>query len=160
MSDYYKKKLQQGLEYQDFVFDQFRHMDGMPIFLGAYSSQKYQYEKGESPSGIEIKYDSQIKKYQSIFIEIAEKSDASLPNYTPSGVMRDDNTWLYLVGDYEQAFIFPKRKLQVVCNPDNPYIDFKEIATARGYSFPLDYIERESLCAKHVVFDQETKLGS
>ena len=39
MSDRYATDLQRGLEYQDFVFDQLRTMDGMPIFLGAYSSE-------------------------------------------------------------------------------------------------------------------------
>ena len=50
MDNRYTKDLQRGLEYQDFVFDQLRTMDGMPIFLGAYSSVKYQCDKGESPS--------------------------------------------------------------------------------------------------------------
>ena len=152
MNDYYKKKLREGLEYQDFVFDQLQHMEGMPIFLGAYASEKYQYEKGESPSGLEIKYDKRFHETGNLFIEIAEKSDASLPEYTPSGIMRNDNTWLYLVGDYEQAFIFPKKLLRAFCVPSNPAISYREIATSQGYLFSLEYIKCKSLCAKHIIF--------
>lgn len=154
MNKYYEEKLKQGLEYQDFVFEQLRHMDGMPIFLGAYASEKYQYKKGESLSGIEIKHDRKFHETGNLFIEIAEKTDASLPEYTPSGVMREDNSWLYLVGDYEQAFIFPKKLLRAFCVPSNKQIEFKEImnGTALGYTFPLEYIERKCLCAKHILF--------
>ena len=154
VNDYYKEKLREGLEYQDYVFEQLRHMDGMPIFLGAYASEKYQYMKGESLSGIEIKYDSQIGKYHNVFVEVAEKSDPNLSEYTPSGVMREDNSWLYLVGDYEQAFIFPKKLLRAFCIPENNDIKYKELPTALGYVFPLEFIERKSLCAKHILFSR------
>lgn len=152
LNDYYKEKLREGLEYQDFVFEQLRYMDGMPIFLGAYASEKYQYQKGESPSGLEIKHDKRFHETGNLFIEIAEKSDASLSEYTPSGIMRNDNSWLYLIGDYEQAFIFPKKLLRAVCVPSNKNIMYREINTAQGYLFPLNYIDKKCLCAKHIIF--------
>ena len=59
-----------------------------------------------------------------------------------------------LVGDYEQAFIFPKKLLRAFCVPSNKEIEFKEImnGTALGYTFPIEYIERKCLCAKHILF--------
>ena len=154
MTELYAENFRLGLEYQDFVFEQLRHMDGMPIFLGAYASQKYQNERGESPSGIEIKYDRKFRQTGNLYIEVAEKSDAQLPNYTLSGVMREDNSWLYLIGDYDEAFIFPKVLLRVLCRRDNSEIKYCELPTSQGYLFPLDYVQRKCLCAKHILFDR------
>ena len=81
MNDRYTTDLQRGLEYQDFVFDQLRMIDGMPIFLGAYSSVKYQCGKGESPSGLEIKYDAKFRQTGNLFIETAEKSYAEQTSF-------------------------------------------------------------------------------
>ena len=51
MTEYYKGKLEAGLEYQDFIADELRK-DG--IILGAYSSRKWQNERGESMSGMMV----------------------------------------------------------------------------------------------------------
>ena len=154
MRDRYSIDLQRGLEYQDYVFDQLRTMDGMPIFLGAYSSVKYQCGKGESPSGIEIKYDAKFRETGNLFIETAEKSYDYQSIFKPSGVMSGDNSWLYLIGDYEEAYIFAKNLLRAFCVPSNTEIQYKEIPTAQGYIFPLEYIERKCLCAKHILFSK------
>ena len=57
MTEYYKDKFEAGLEYQDYVSDELRKAG---LFLGAYSSRKYQQERGESASGIEIKHDMKL----------------------------------------------------------------------------------------------------
>lgn len=152
MTEIYASNLQLGLEYQDYVFEQLRGMDGMPIFLGAYASRKYQNNKGESPSGLEIKYDRRFREAGNLYIETAEKSDAALENYTASGIMRDDNTWLYLIGDYQEAFIFAKNLLRALCVKSNREIEYKETPTSQGYVFPLEYVNRKCLCAKHIKF--------
>ncbi len=155
MTEYYQKKLQEGLEYQDFVFEQLRYMNGMPIFLGAYTSQKYQNYTGESLSGLEIKFDGKFAETNNLFIEVAEKTNPNNKDFVPSGIMRDDNTWLYLIGDYEQAFIFAKKTLRAYCSDRNPKIRLKEckMGTSRGYLFPIDYVQGNPfLCAKHIIF--------
>lgn len=157
MDDRYSKDLQRGLEYQDYVFDQLRTMDGMPIFLGAYASVKYQKGKGESPSGLEVKYDALFRQTENLFIETAEKSYAGQVKFHPSGAMSEDNTWLYLIGDYQEAYIFAKNLLKAFCVPENKAVTFKEIPTAQGYIFPLEYVERKCLCAKHIVFTGSDK---
>ena len=158
MTDLYATNFLRGLEYQDYAFDQLRKMDGMPLFHGAYASEKYQREKGESPSGLEIKYDSRFRETGNLYIEVAEKSDAALPNYTASGIMRDDNSWLYLIGDYDEAFIFAKNLLRAFCVPSNKDIVFKETPTSQGYLFPIEHVKRKCLCAKHIVFNRSEKL--
>lgn len=155
MNNRYTTDLQRGLEYQDYVFDQLRVMDGMPIFLGAYSSVKYQCGKGESPSGLEIKYDAKFKETGNLFIETAEKSYAEQVSFHPSGAMSEDNSWLYLIGDYDEAFIFSKNLLRALCRKDNPAIKYRELPTSQGYLFPLDYVKRKCLYAKHILFERD-----
>jgi hypothetical protein len=106
---YYQEKLKQGLEYQDFVAEQLYKI-GLPIFN--YSSQKWQYQKGENKLGVEIKYQEPFSKTGNLWIEIAEKTDPMNTNYIPSGIYRNDNSWLYVTGDYEHIFVFSKKLLK------------------------------------------------
>ena len=159
MTEYYEKKLKQGLEYQDFVFDQLRKMDAMPIFLGSYASQEYQYKKGESLSGLEIKYDDKLKTTGNLYIEYQEKTEASNIDFKPSGIMRDDNTWLYLIGNYEQAFIFMKKALKAYClwALDKALIEAKTCSqgTSRGYILPMKLaLENAYLGGHHIIFSK------
>lgn len=154
MTDYYREQLRIGQEYQDFVFEQLRKMDGMPIFLGAYSSKKYQFKKGESPSGLEIKFDGKFKDTGNLYIEVAEKSSPDMPEYTLSGVMRENNSILYLIGDYEQAFLLGTIRTRYLCNISNSHIRFVQTKTSQGYLFPLDYIKDTNNYVKHIIWDK------
>ena len=140
MTEYYLEKLQAGLEYQDFIADQLRKADPC-IIIGAYASRKWQNDHGESMSGIEIKYDMLLKKTGNVYIEVAEKSNPKLTEYTASGIMRDDNTWLYLIGDYEQAFLFSKQQLKVVYADRQRWpsrgIREKQTPTSIGFTYPI-----------------------
>lgn len=157
MTEYYKEKLEAGLEYQDFIADQLRKFDPC-IILGAYSSRKYQNEKGESASGIEIKHDMKMKETGNLYIEVAEKSNALLLDYTPSGIMRNDNTWLYLIGDYEQAFLFSKNQLKAIYADEQHYkqrgIYKRQIDTSIGFTLPIGYAKK-FLCLYHFVFSRK-----
>lgn len=162
MNEYYNEHLQAGLEYQDFVIDQLLRCG---IFIGTYSSRKYQNEKGESASGIEIKYDGRMKETGNVFIEVMEKSDARIENFTRSGIFRKDNSWLYLVGDYDEAFLFSKRQLQTVYlsnveakNNGRPLwagVKFKEIATSRGFVYNLEVAMSRGTVLRHFVFNDK-----
>lgn len=140
MTDYYKEKLEAGLQYQDFVADQLRKADPC-IILGAYSSRKWQNEHGESASGIEIKHDMKLKETGNLYFEVAEKSHPDLPEYTPSGIMREDNTWLYLIGDYEQAFLFSKNQLKAIYSNRRQWqvrgIRERMTPTSIGFTYPI-----------------------
>ena len=105
--DYYKKMLKKGLEYQDFVIE-FLYHQGLPLIT--YSSEKYQIEKGENKLGVEIKFDDKFKETGNLFIEVEERRNEN-KKYVNSGIFRDDNTWLYVIGNYEWAFIFFKNQL-------------------------------------------------
>lgn len=76
------------------------------------SSKKWQIQVGENLQGFEIKYDDWVSRSGRISIEVAEKTrnDPGRP-WVPSGIMRTDNSWLYIQGNYDVLFIFAKRFL-------------------------------------------------
>ena len=155
MTEYYKEKLEAGLQYQDFIADQLRKADTC-IILCAYSSRKYQNEKGESASGIEIKHDMRFKETGNLYIEVAEKSRPEMPTYTDSGIRRKDNTWLYLIGDYEQAFLFSKDQLNRLYDNKSTWlrhgIKERETPTSRGFTIPVKSALDNGTCIKRYVF--------
>ena len=97
---YYVKKLEEGLEFQD-VATTALYQRG--IVVVAYSSRRWQNERGENMLGAEIKRDGKFRQTGNLYIETAEKSHPDNPAYVPSGIMRSDNSWLYVIGDEKSA---------------------------------------------------------
>ena len=156
MTEMYAENLKKGLEYQDFITDRLMR-EG--IFIGAYSSKKYQYERGESASGIEIKFDGKMKETGNLYFEIAEKSCAANFDYSPSGIMREDNSWAYLIGDYSEAFLFSKKQLRnLLLLPEikKDYLEMtdRQTETSRGFTIPKEKA-MEWLCIKHFAFSDK-----
>ena len=112
MTDNYKLMLEKGLQFQDFITDIL--IKELGISLSTYSSQKYQNLKGENKQGFEIKFDDKYKDTGNVYIEVAEKSNPLNENFISSGIYRNDNTWLYLIGDYKEIFIFSKKHLKLM----------------------------------------------
>lgn len=133
----YNSLLNEGLEYQD-------HVSGVLLRYGlivnAFSSQKYQL-KGEGWGGIEIKYDRRFHETQNLYIEMSEKRDPSNIKYFPSGISKNDNTWLYVIGDYSTIFLFSKRQLYALRH------NFKQVQTptSNGYLLPLASAQKWAL---------------
>jgi len=154
MTENYKKCLKKGLEFQDFVTDVLINEIG--ISLSTYGSQKYQYTKGENKQGFEIKFDDKYNETGNIYIEIAEKSDPANTEYVKSGIYRNDNTWLYLIGNYDEIYIFGKSTLILMHGQiKNGQPRYKEItiATSKGFLVPKD--KAEELCLKKINFLKE-----
>lgn len=143
MSKYYAEKLNLGLEFQDFIFDKLYEI-GLPLI--SYSSKKYQVEKGENKAGFEIKYDMMFRKTGNFWIEVAEKSNPNNPKWIPSGIHRDDNAWLYIIGDYEEIYIFAKQHLLLI---ESQYEIFEnKMKTSRGFKLP---VKRSRIIAARVL---------
>jgi hypothetical protein len=100
---YYQDKLQQGLKFQD-VVTEILYRRG--IIIVGYASREFQNKRGENMLGAEIKNDDKYKWTGRLFIEVAEKSHPDKPNYTPSGIMRRDNSWLFVIGDDKRFWVF------------------------------------------------------
>ncbi len=136
MNQYYKESLEKGLTYQDFVVEKLYEI-GLPII--SYSSKKYQHMIGENKCGFEIKFDDKTKETGNIYIEVSEKSNPINPEYIASGIYRNDNSWLYIVGNYEKIFIFPKNYLRMLHDKKK----FKEVQTptSKGFLIPAKQAE-------------------
>ena len=111
MTPYYKEKLEQGLYFQDYVIE-LLYKNGIPLI--SYSSKEYQNMIGENKAGIEIKNDNNFRKTGNLYIEIAEKSNAENISFVSSGIYRNDNTWLYLIGDINKIYVLSKKQLKIL----------------------------------------------
>ena len=138
-TEYYKEKLQQGLEYQDFICERLHHQG---IVLQNIQSKKCQLRK-ENLLGLEIKFDDVMAKTNRIYIETEEKSDPTNDNYVPSGIYRDDECWLFGIGNYDIFFIFDKKMLRRL-DANNPSWLFRPqpTSTSKGFCVPVEYAEK------------------
>lgn len=139
MTEQYKANFEKGLDFQDYVIDQLLRYHGWPLI--AYTSKNWQL-KGETSSGVEIKYDQGCIKTGNHYIEVAEKGNSENANYVPSGIYRTDNSFLYLIGTYDAAYLFSKPQLQRVYESRNSWqrlgIRETEIPTSKGFLFPME----------------------
>lgn len=118
---------------------------GLPI--KTYSSFNYQVNKGESRVGVEIKKDNVYKTSKRLYFETHEKK-GNATEWVESGVLRDDNTVFYFIGDFERAWLFSKRqilklldmkiegKLNVTTKDENGN------ETSKGVAIPIEYFEK------------------
>jgi len=104
--DYRDNKIESGLLYQDFIVDLMLQVLRFPVTT--YSSRLYQTTVGEGPCGVEIKHDEKYATTKRLWIEVAEKARPRDGDYAPSGICRDDNSWLYIIGNYDVVFVFSK----------------------------------------------------
>lgn len=146
MTEQYAQCLEKGLQYQDFVTDVL--ISELGISLSTYNSKKYQYTKGENKQGFEIKFDDKYKTTGNIYIEIAEKSNANNKEYVKSGIYRNDNTWLYLIGDYKNIFVFSKKHLQLMHEMNK----YRKVQTATSKGFLIPQKECFKYCVNKIEF--------
>lgn len=116
----HKNSLKLGEEYQEII--RRNVLEQYKFKIEFYTNKKDQYEIGESKQRIEIKLDSQLKKYGHLSIEIAEKSRREIQVWSASGIFRNDNTKWYIHGDYQTAWVFLKNDLKEYYKNNNPRI--------------------------------------
>lgn len=134
-----------GLEYQDFVCTLLAKEN---IILQNLGSKLYQLKVGENLQGFEIKYDERCTDTGRLSIEVAEKSrdDPALP-WTSSGILRYDNTWLYIQGNYSVVYIFAKNWLLRYYHEKQPEIESFN-GTIRRFFLPFPVADK---CAAKVI---------
>lgn len=155
-----------GSVYQDILS---RELLNYGIVIQCHTSCFFQMNYGENPQGIEIKHDSKIVETNNIFFEfsaINKKGD----KFVNGGIEKQDNAWLYIIGNGKECWIFAKNQLQslfrkVKQNPI-PYHE-KGITlrtridkdtnkpTANGMCVSLDYIKDNNLAINHIVFRKD-----
>jgi hypothetical protein len=110
MTTEYSSSLSAGLVYQQFI-QQTLSQVGITI---TYYEGKEDQLKGESIKGWEVKNDKRMCETNNIYLETAEKSNPNKPTYYPSGIYREDNTKIYIIGDYKYIYVFNKTKLKEI----------------------------------------------
>lgn len=138
---YYNDKLQQGLEFQDVVTVAL-YQRGIVVI--GYASRRFQNQEGENMLGAEIKRDGLFRQTGNLYIEMSEKSHPDKLEYTPSGIFRADNSWLYVIGDEKTIYIFSTKYLQMLCNRYKSV----EKPTSRGVLMPI--VEAEKYCIRKI----------
>ena len=125
---------QDGLEFQDFVCETLAKHG---IVLQNLSSKKYQYNVGENLQGFEIKQDNHCSRTKRLSIEVAEKSQSNVRGWTPSGICREDNSWLYIQGNNDILFVFAKNWLLRYWNEKKPEV-VSNRPTIKSFYVPFD----------------------
>jgi len=103
MSEYYRQQLDAGQRYQDFVARGL-YRCGFPLVN--YQTRDFQLRHGENEFGLEIKFDRIFASSGKFWIEVGEKTHSTDERWRDSGILRDDNAWLYGIGDYNEFWIF------------------------------------------------------
>lgn len=129
--------VQEGLEFQDKVMDRLAEAG---MLLQNYTSKKYQFEKGENRQGWEIKLDNRCTETGRLSIETYEKT-AKDRAWVRSGVLRDDNGWIYVQGNNECFWVFLKKFLRSLYDcTQNGVLRYKrkEELTIKAFYLPLE----------------------
>lgn len=152
----HSNSLEIGHEFQDFVIEKLIHELGISVSI--FQSKKYQYAKGESLQGVEIKYDSRstgdctykpCQATNNVAIEVAEKTNKDKQYWVESGIYRLDNSWLYIVGNYHQIWVFGKNHL-ILMHKQNKYKELATLPTIKNMILPIT--DADKYCLKKIIF--------
>jgi hypothetical protein len=142
-TEYYKKQLERGLIFQDFVYEILARHGVMTV---SYGSKLFQQRLGENKARIEIKFDGNLARTGNLWIETAEKSSPSRPEYVPSGIQRECVE--YLIGDYDELFRFPTNLLRRMWKSGRFAERENHLKTSVGFLLPKD--QAEKFCMQHI----------
>ena len=142
---YYKEKLQASFEFENYIAELLQC--DFNLDLQQFLTPEGQYDLGENELGIEIKNDTLIKKWGNVYIEYAEKSNSENYVFVKSGILKDDNSIYFLIGDRDGFWIFRKERLLEIYREEVSIvksgeiskrgIKFKQIATSKGFVYPV-----------------------
>jgi len=131
----YEENLRLGKEYEQFVTEKLQAVLGWTLTR---FHTKWTQLRGENKEGIEIKYDRLMQKFKRIYIEVAEKTNSSNTKFAPSGIMRDDNSKMLVIGDYDKAYIFDIIDLRLMYKKRPKWLYYPQpTKTSMGFCIPL-----------------------
>jgi len=96
--------------------------------------------------GAEIKRDGRFRETGNLYIEVAEKSHPDRSAFTDSGIMRRDNSWLFVTGDEKTIYIFSTKYLKMLVHTRK----YKHVegTTSKGYLMPM--ADAEKYCIRKI----------
>jgi hypothetical protein len=146
---YYMQKLEEGKKYEKFIKQELYIKKQLTLNLC--DNKQEQINIGENLEGIEIKFDNKKSKYGNIYIEFQEKTNENNINWINSGILRKDNTHSWIIGDYQEAFIFWKFHLKQLYE-NNLYL--RKVSTQTSKGFLLDPEKQNKYCINKLIFNK------
>jgi hypothetical protein len=138
--EYRNNQIESGAQFQDFVVSVCWQTIGLAIVQ--YSSKLYQQTVGESRTGAEIKNDRNFCTSGNLYIELMEKAEPREGPYAMSGINRTDNSWLFIIGDYDTIFIFAKSILLGLYRTGKYREVENKTKTSRAFLLPVEDAQR------------------
>jgi hypothetical protein len=135
---YYTDKLAEGQKFEEYIKKVF--FERFTIYLD-FTGKENQIKIGETLQGIEVKFDNKYKETGNVYIEVAEKTNPDNPEYVKSGIYREDNTWLYVIGDYQTLYMFSKKHLKLLKDKCQSVIT----PTSMGFLVPEELAKKECI---------------
>ncbi len=136
----YEKNKKSAEIFEDFCSCVMMKRLGIPLVN--FKSEMLQYRGFENYQGIEIKYQPRFKNQENrgLYIEVGEKRHKKNKNYVPSGIMRNDKAWLFLMGNYETLYLLSKKVLRAVY--EETYKEkTKNYSTSQGFRLPIKEVD-------------------
>jgi len=132
-SENYYNQLQEGQKFQDYCA--YVLQTKLSIGVINFQSKEYQFKFGENMQGVEFKFDNLFQNTGNLWIEVEERTNPDL-NYSNSGILRKDNSWLYCIGDYRVLYIFSKKFLANLYNSKRYEVIENNLMTSKGFLLP------------------------
>lgn len=124
----------EGDKFQEFVRGL---LNPWGVTIWNFQDKQQQFTIGENAQGCEIKLDAGCVKYGHLSIEIGEKTKLTNWEWVPSGILRQDNSWLYVQGCYEIVFVFAKNWLLRWYKEKVVEDDIHEWRTVKKFYIPI-----------------------
>ena len=144
----YQELLNVGREFEVYVEDEFLKWG---IDLEMYTDSEGQY-KGENKLGLEIKRDRRLADTNNVYIQYMERMDDNKP-LVEAGILKKDNSKYWIVGDYDDYYIFYKKDLISIYNKliNGEKIKGCRIIGVDKCSTSLGYIMNRENCKKIMI---------
>lgn len=138
----FSARLEEGHAFEDFVEELF-WSHGIAVRL--HRSRKYQWERGESASGIEIKLDKRFRETGNLFIETRERRAADgTSQWRPCGIHEEPVAPRTIaIGDYNTVYWLATSWLLKYERAGHPRV--KETDTAVGFLVPVTAAEEMAI---------------
>jgi len=130
----------EGEKYQEFIRGL---LNPFGIVHWHFGGKHQQFNIGENGQGHEIKLDERCFSRNSpeatgrLSIEVQERKRLDT-TWVNSGILRDDNSWLYVQGNYEIVFVFAKNWLRRVYHKLITPDQIHEFRTVRKFYLKID----------------------
>lgn len=134
-----EQKFKNGITFESHITDWFQKEKG--IVLSTYHADKEQ-RKGENRQGIEIKNDQCFKDTGNLFISVKRQYGSLDLKW---GVFKEDNSWLYVIGDKTKHWIFLRKTLQryyTLKKPELKQTNIEKGGVEYGFLLPCEIADK------------------